>query len=101
MAAKRLGFVYVDTGAMYRAAALYAMERGIAVVCEKPLTRTLDAAGGALDRDESAQDDGRWHAYREYRNRLFGGGFADTPLHELTDRLTPPEDDTHTDTHSR
>ena len=75
--------------------------RDIHSITPAVLFRTLDAAGGALDRDESAQDDDRWHAYREYRNRLFGGGFADTPLHELTDRLTPPEDDTHTDTHSR
>lgn len=27
--AKRLGYIYVDTGAMYRAAALYVLERGI------------------------------------------------------------------------
>ena len=75
--------------------------RDIHCITPAVLFRTLDAAGGALDRDESAQDDGRWRAYREYRNRLFCGGFADTPLHKLTDRLTLPEDDTHTDTHSR
>ena len=27
--AKRLGFVYIDTGAMYRAVAVYAIENGI------------------------------------------------------------------------
>ena len=29
--AKRMGIIYVDTGAMYRAAALYAIEKGIAI----------------------------------------------------------------------
>lgn len=29
--AKRLGFVYIDTGAMYRAVALYCLENGIAI----------------------------------------------------------------------
>lgn len=29
MAAERLGFIYVDTGAMYRAIALFCLRRGI------------------------------------------------------------------------
>lgn len=34
-AAKKLGFVYIDTGAMYRSVALYAIENGIDCVNEK------------------------------------------------------------------
>lgn len=34
-AAKQLGFVYIDTGAMYRAVALYAVEKGIDCINEK------------------------------------------------------------------
>jgi cytidylate kinase len=39
--AKKLGFVYVDTGAMYRASALYAIKNGIQIN-EKDLTPVLD-----------------------------------------------------------
>lgn len=35
LVAKKMGFVYIDTGAMYRAAALYAINNGIDVKTEK------------------------------------------------------------------
>jgi len=41
--AQRLGLAYVDTGAMYRAVALLAAERGIAVDDETALARLCDA----------------------------------------------------------
>ena len=37
LAAKELGFIYIDTGAMYRASALYAIQNGIEI-CEKSFT---------------------------------------------------------------
>lgn len=40
--ANELGYVYIDTGAMYRACALYAIENGIAI--------TRDALAGELDK---------------------------------------------------
>lgn len=39
--AKRLGFVYIDTGAMYRACALYAIENKIKI-CSESLSGELD-----------------------------------------------------------
>ena len=40
-AAKALGFVYVDTGAMYRALGLYFMRKGIAPECEVEIIDAL------------------------------------------------------------
>lgn len=39
--AKKLGFVYVDTGAMYRACAVYAIENGIEIT-DEAITPHLD-----------------------------------------------------------
>lgn len=41
-AAKALGFVYVDTGAMYRALGLFFMRKGIAPECEEKIIEALD-----------------------------------------------------------
>ncbi len=41
-AAKQLGFIYVDTGAMYRAIGLYLMEKKLNFQDEEPLRRALD-----------------------------------------------------------
>ena len=40
--AKKLGFIYVDTGAMYRAIGLYLMEKKLNFLDEEPLRRALD-----------------------------------------------------------
>ena len=40
LVAKELGFIYIDTGAMYRASALYSIENGIEI-CEKSFTKEV------------------------------------------------------------
>lgn len=40
--AKRLGFIYVDTGAMYRAIGLYCVKNGIDTADENGVTKALD-----------------------------------------------------------
>ncbi len=41
--AKKLGYVYIDTGAMYRAAALYCIEKGISIRTDVPsVLKVLD-----------------------------------------------------------
>lgn len=40
LAARELGFIYIDTGAMYRASALYAIENSIEI-CEKSFTKDV------------------------------------------------------------
>jgi len=52
--AKKFGFVYVDTGAMYRASALYAIRAGIAIE-EKSLIPVLDD----IHIDMEYHDDGQ------------------------------------------
>lgn len=42
MCAKKLGFIYIDTGAMYRAAAVYAIENGININAEAITDDILD-----------------------------------------------------------
>ena len=42
LAAKKLGYIYVDTGAMYRAIALYLIWRDIDIYDEEALTKALD-----------------------------------------------------------
>jgi len=55
LAAKELGFIYIDTGAMYRAAALYAISNGIEI-CEKSFTKeVLDKIKIDIKYDESGQ----------------------------------------------
>jgi len=42
LAAGELGFIYIDTGAMYRASALYAIENGIKITAESFTKEILD-----------------------------------------------------------
>lgn len=39
--AKKLGYVYVDTGAMYRSVALYCIEHGVSPKCEEEVNKLL------------------------------------------------------------
>ncbi len=52
--AKKLGFVYVDTGAMYRACAVYAIENGIEIN-EAAVTPHLDEINIDISYDENGQ----------------------------------------------
>lgn len=52
--AKKLGLVYVDTGAMYRACAVYAIENGIKI-CDEEITPHLDEINIDLSYDEDGQ----------------------------------------------
>ena len=55
LAARELGFIYIDTGAMYRASALYAIENGIEI-CEKSFTKeVLDKIKIDIKYDEEGQ----------------------------------------------
>lgn len=55
LAARKLGFIYIDTGAMYRASALYAIENGIEI-CEKSFTKeVLDKIKIDIKYDEEGQ----------------------------------------------
>lgn len=55
LAARELGFIYIDTGAMYRASALYAIENGIEI-CEKSFTEeVLDKIKIDIKYDEEGQ----------------------------------------------
>lgn len=49
--ARKLGYIYVDTGAMYRAAALYARGRSVEAGDEEGLKKILDSARIELARD--------------------------------------------------
>ena len=44
LAAKKLGYIYVDTGAMYRALALYLIWKDVDIYDEEALSKTLDRA---------------------------------------------------------
>lgn len=52
--AKRLGIIYIDTGAMYRAASLYAIEKGIKI-CEENMKKCLDEIDISIGYDERGQ----------------------------------------------
>lgn len=54
--AKRLGFLYVDTGAMYRAVALYLIENGLTL---DQLTGVLDQIQVDFDLDQQIRLNGR------------------------------------------
>ena len=55
LAARELGFIYIDTGAMYRASALYAIENGIEI-CERSFTKeVLDKIEIDIKYDEEGQ----------------------------------------------
>lgn len=53
--AKKLGFVYVDTGAMYRAVAVYAIENGIEISEENLTKSVLDKIEIDIGYDENGQ----------------------------------------------
>ena len=53
--AKRLGFVYVDTGAMYRAMALYFLRRGISPEDEEAVSQAAREAGITIRYEDGAQ----------------------------------------------
>lgn len=52
--AKKLGIIYIDTGAMYRAAALYAIEKGIKIT-EENMESCLDDIDIDIKYDERGQ----------------------------------------------
>ena len=55
-AARELGFLYIDTGAMYRAAALFAVERGIDIVnSPERLVKVLDEMSIRISYDRRGQ----------------------------------------------
>lgn len=54
--AKRLGFLYVDTGAMYRAVALYLIEKKLTI---NQLTEVLDQIQVDFDSDQQIRLNGR------------------------------------------
>ena len=53
--AKKLGFIYIDTGAMYRAVGLYAYRKGIDSADKDGVTSILDEVKITLSYDESGQ----------------------------------------------
>jgi len=55
--AKRLGYVYFDTGVMYRAVSLAALEHGVSVDDEVSLTELAETV--RIDVDAPSVDDGR------------------------------------------
>lgn len=55
--AQRLGFVYVDTGAMYRTIALAALRAGIPAVDEEPLQQLLKETTIEIRRTEDGQQE--------------------------------------------
>ena len=54
-AAKELGFIYVDTGAMYRAMAVYFMEKGIDTGDEKAVDKCLDSINIVIEYKDGIQ----------------------------------------------
>jgi cytidylate kinase len=57
--AERLGYLFLDTGAMYRAVALAALRRGIATTSEKLLTDLAEQLPIRIERPEPGCADGR------------------------------------------
>ncbi|MCM1524562.1 MAG: (d)CMP kinase [Ruminococcus sp.] len=55
MAAARLGFIYVDTGAMYRAAALYCLEQGADIHDEEQICAQLPRINTELVYENGVQ----------------------------------------------
>jgi len=52
---KKLGFVYIDTGAMYRAVAVYAIENGIEIKEENFTKEVLDSIKIDIAYEEGTQ----------------------------------------------
>lgn len=59
LVAERLGFLYVDTGAMYRATALLASEKGVAIEDEAGILKVLRKVKISLRNPTVAEQDGR------------------------------------------
>jgi cytidylate kinase len=57
--AERLGYLFLDTGAMYRAVALAALHRGIATTSGKLLTELAEALPIHIERPDPGCTDGR------------------------------------------
>lgn len=55
LTAKELGFIYIDTGAMYRASALYAIENGIEITAKSFTKEVLDKIKIDIKYDEDGQ----------------------------------------------
>lgn len=55
MVAKKLGFIYVDTGAMYRAMALYFLRKGIGAEDEASISEACVDAGITIRYQDGAQ----------------------------------------------
>lgn len=55
MVAKRLGFIYVDTGAMYRAIALYLLRQGVDKSNEQEVSEAVQGAGITIRYQDGAQ----------------------------------------------
>lgn len=53
--AKELGFIYVDTGAMYRSMALYFLRHGISGEDEKGVSEACDAINVSIEYEEGEQ----------------------------------------------
>lgn len=53
--AKELGFIYVDTGAMYRAMALYFLRHGISGEDEKGISEACDAIAVSIEYENGEQ----------------------------------------------
>lgn len=58
-AAKTLGYLYVDTGAMYRAMGLFFLEKGTKTDDQEKVLQTVKEA----EIDFRRQEDGSWHVY--------------------------------------
>ena len=76
LVAERLGFVYLDTGALYRALTVLARDARIDASDEEAMRRLIEDARLSVRRNGSGQ-------------RIFSGGL------DLTDRLRTPEVDRH------
>lgn len=59
LVAERLGFIYIDTGAMYRVAALLAMRAGVDWAEEEKIAQIIDKAYIDLHQPEGEEKDGR------------------------------------------
>lgn len=73
LAAKKLGFVYIDTGAMYRTAALYCLRSGIDIKNER---EKAEKAVSEISMDIILSDEGQ---------RIFLNG------EDVTDKIRTPE----------
>src|SRR5215217_3114318 len=59
MLAERLGYLFLDTGAMYRAVALEALRRGISPINEELLAELADTLPIRIEKPKPGETDGR------------------------------------------